>query len=135
MYNTHEGQNFIPSGLDSTVLVNGFNSSVASFQQWLSGFVPGLSTKQIGEVESLYYPAEGSTETIDSYDTSYIRAGLIYRDVVLACPAYWIASAATEKGYLGEYTISPATHGSDTIYVCSSLFIAIFFFTWIISWF
>ncbi|KGO39645.1 Carboxylesterase, type B [Penicillium expansum] len=115
MYNSHEGQNFVPSGLDSTVSVNGFNSSVASFHQWLSGFVPGLSTKSIGEVESLY-PAEGSTETIDSYNTSYVRAGLVYRDVVLACPAYWIASAATEKGYLGEYTISPATHGSDTIY-------------------
>ncbi|KGO73825.1 Carboxylesterase, type B [Penicillium italicum] len=97
------------------VLVTGFNSSVASFHQWLSGFVPGLSAEEISDVESLY-PAEGSTETIDSYNTSYVRAGLVYRDVVLACPAYWIASAATEKGYLGEYTISPATHGSDTIY-------------------
>jgi len=120
MYNSHEGENFIPSGLKSAINVNGFNSSVASFHHWLTGFVPGLSSKQIGQVESIYYPAEGDTETIESYNTSYVRAGLIYRDVVLACPAYWIASAATVKGYLGEYTISPATHGSDTIYVCSS---------------
>ncbi|KAJ6180167.1 hypothetical protein N7519_010628 [Penicillium mononematosum] len=119
MYNSHEGENFVPSGLDSPILLNGFNSSAASFHQWLSGFVPGLSGKQIGEVETLY-PAEGSTETIDSYNTSYVRAGLVYRDVVLACPAYWISSAATERGYLGEYTISPAKHASDTIYVCSS---------------
>jgi carboxylesterase type B len=121
MYNTHEGQNFVPPGLDSAVSVNGFNSSVASFRRWLTGFVPGLSNKQIGEVVTIHYPAEGSTETIDSYNVSYVRAGLVYRDLVLACPAYWLASAAREKGYLGEYTISPAMHASDTIYVCSSL--------------
>jgi carboxylesterase type B len=119
-YNSHEGENFIPPGLKSTADVSGFNSSVASFHDWLTGFVPGLSAKQIGHVESIYYPAEGETETIGGYNTSYTRAGLVYRDVVLACPAYWIASAATVKGYVGEYTISPATHGSDTIYVCSS---------------
>ncbi|OGE52631.1 hypothetical protein PENARI_c009G10437 [Penicillium arizonense] len=116
MYNSHEGQNFVPSGLDSAVSVNGFNSSIESFQSWLTGFVPGLSAKQIKQVESVYYPAVGSTETIAQYNTSLVRAGLVYRDVVLACPAYWIASAASRNGYLGEYTISPATHGSDTIY-------------------
>ncbi|KAJ5770615.1 uncharacterized protein N7511_002666 [Penicillium nucicola] len=116
MYNSHEGQNFVPSGLDSAVSVNGFNSSIQSFHGWLAGFVPGLSVKQIKKVESVYYPAVGSTETIAQYNTSLVRAGLVYRDVVLACPAYWIASAAKRKGYLGEYTISPATHGSDTIY-------------------
>lgn len=120
MYNSHEGENFIPSGLKSVVDVNGFNSSVESFHTWLTGFVPGLSTKEISQVESIYYPAIGSTETIENYNTSYVRAGLIYRDVVLACPAYWIASASSIKGYLGEYTISPATHGSDTIYVSST---------------
>ncbi|CAG7920492.1 unnamed protein product [Penicillium olsonii] len=114
MYNTHEGENFIPSGLASED-GNGFNSSTASFHDWLTGFVPGLSKKQIGQVESIYYPARGTTETTE-YNTSYVRAGLVYRDVVLACPAYWIASAASKKGYLGEYTISPAKHASDTIY-------------------
>ena len=32
MYNSHEGENFVPSGLDSAVLLNGFNSSVISFR-------------------------------------------------------------------------------------------------------
>jgi carboxylesterase type B len=121
MYNSHEGQNFVPSGLDSATSVNGFNSSVESFHSWLTGFLPDLSAKQIEQVESVYYPVAGSTETIAKYNTSFVRAGLIYRDVVLACPAYWIASAANKKGYLGEYTISPATHGSDTIYVSRHL--------------
>jgi carboxylesterase type B len=117
MYNTHEGQNFVPPGLDSTVSESGYNSSDASFHQWVTGFLPGLSPKQIQEVENVYYPADGSTETISEYNTTFVRAGLIYRDVVLACPAYWMASAAKKRGYVGEYTISPATHGSDTIYV------------------
>ncbi|KAJ5668983.1 Carboxylesterase type B [Penicillium macrosclerotiorum] len=115
MYNSHEGQNFVPSGLEGSTSTNGYNSSTASFDQWLAGFLPGLSTKQIEAVKN-YYPADGSTETIDEYNTTYVQAGLIYRDVVLACPAYWIASDAQRRGYIGEYTISPATHGSDTIY-------------------
>jgi carboxylesterase type B len=133
MYNSHEGQNFVPSGLDSAVSVNGFNSSVESLHSWLTGFVPGLSAKQIKQVESVYYPAVGSTETIAQYNTSLVRAGLVYRDVVLACPAYWIASAASRKGYLGEYTISPATHGSDTIYVCSYSFLFLFGYVFVLD--
>lgn len=117
MYNTHEGQNFVPPGLGDSTSENGYNSSTASFHQWLTGFLPGLSTKEVQAVEEVYYPLEGSTETIHVYNTTYVRAGLIYRDVVLACPAYWIASHASKRGYVGEYTISPATHGSDTIYV------------------
>ncbi|KAJ6120138.1 hypothetical protein N7523_004418 [Penicillium sp. IBT 18751x] len=116
MYNTHEGQNFVPPGLDSTALENGYNSSDASLHGWVTGFLPGLSMEEIKDVEEMYYPTDGHTETIAEYNTTFVRAGLIYRDVVLACPAYWMALAAKKRGYLGEYTISPATHGSDTIY-------------------
>ncbi|KAJ5140466.1 hypothetical protein N7448_003874 [Penicillium atrosanguineum] len=108
MYNTHEGQNFVPP-VDIT-------PPMRAFIDGLGGFLPGLSAEEIKEVEEVYYPADGSTETIAEYNTTYVRAGLIYRDVVLACPAYWMASAAKKRGYVGEYTISPATHGSDTIY-------------------
>ncbi|RAH70447.1 putative carboxylesterase [Aspergillus aculeatinus CBS 121060] len=115
MYNSHEGENFVPAGLGSTTTTStGFNSSLASFQSWVSGFVPGLTSHEISLLESQYYPPVGSTETIDDYNTTLVRAGLIYRDLVLACPAYWVASAAGTNGYLGEYTISPAKHGSDT---------------------
>jgi carboxylesterase type B len=117
MYNSHEGENFVPTGLKSVESVNGFNSSAEGFRYWLTGFLPRFSESQIRLVEDVYYPAVGSTETIDDYNSTFVRAGLVYRDVVLACPAYWVGSGAEEKGYLGEYTISPATHGSDTIYV------------------
>ncbi|KAJ5815577.1 hypothetical protein N7474_007354 [Penicillium riverlandense] len=116
MYNTHEGQNFIPPDLDGTASEDGYNSSVASFREWVNGFLPGLSARQIRAVESVYYPPVGSSETISQYNSTFIRAGLIYRDVVLSCPAYWVASAATGRGYVGEYTIPPATHGSDFIW-------------------
>ncbi|PWY93270.1 alpha/beta-hydrolase [Aspergillus sclerotioniger CBS 115572] len=114
MYNAHEGQNFIPSGLDSTSS-DGFNSSLASFHDWLTGFVPGLSSTDIDLIESTYYPVSGSAETL-TYNTTYVRAGLVFRDLVLACPAYWVASAANKRGYVGEYIIPPATHGSDTVW-------------------
>lgn len=120
MYNTHEGENFIPPGLANAQNSGTppFNSSTASFDGWLAGYLPGLSPDELDEVRSLY-PEAGSAEAVPSYNGSYTRAGLIYRDTVLACPAYWLAGAAPEGNYLGEYSISPAKHGSDTIYVSS----------------
>lgn len=117
IYNTHEGENFVPSGLSHASNTGSppFNSSAESFDNWLSGFMPGLSEADLEEAKTLY-PQAGSSEAIASYNGSYTRAALIYRDSVLACPAYWMAGAAPEGGYLGEYSISPAKHGSDTIY-------------------
>lgn len=119
-YNLHEGENFIPPGLQHAASTpdSPFNSSSASFTAWLTGFLPDLSPVDVARVEALY-PASGTAEEI-SYNTTYIRAGLVYRDVVLACPAYWLANKA-EKGWLVEYTISPAKHASDTVYVRPSL--------------
>lgn len=105
MYNAREGENFTPGGLGSG----------AAFGRWLAGFLPGLAPADLARVEVLY-PPEGSTETM-RYSTGGARAGLIYRDVVLACPAYWMAGAAPKGAWLGEYTISPAQHASDTYWV------------------
>lgn len=120
MYNLHEGENFVPPGLQSVNSTGSppFNSSLASFDSWLSGFLPNFSAVELALVKQLY-PAAGTAEELGTYNTTYTRAGLIYRDVVLACPAYWMAGSAHQTGYLGEYTISPAKHGSDTIWVKS----------------
>lgn len=116
-YNLHEGENFIPPGFQNERTASeGFNSSVSSFDVWLTGFLPGLRGKDVAKAKSLY-PTTGTAEEI-SYNTTYVRAGLLYRDLVLACPAYWLSEKA-EKGWLIEYTISPAKHASDTIYVSS----------------
>lgn len=118
VYNTHEGENFIPPGLAdaSNTGTHPFNSSVESFDNWLSGYMPGLSEEDLDQAKTLYSQA-GSSEAIASYNDSYTRAGIIYRDTVLACPAYWMATAAPKGSYLAEYSILPAKHGSDTIYV------------------
>ncbi|KAG8628802.1 hypothetical protein KVT40_002667 [Elsinoe batatas] len=136
MYNTHEGENFIPPGLQNAATnlsapigsSTSFNSTPASLESWVRGFLPTLDAAQLSTLLDLY-PLSGSAENIPAYNTSYTRAGLIYRDLILACPAYWLASAFTPsnsttysssrsggKGYLGEYTISPAKHASDTQY-------------------
>ncbi|GAB7352546.1 hypothetical protein MBLNU459_g2935t1 [Dothideomycetes sp. NU459] len=116
MYNLHEGENFVPPGLQNATNSGSppFNSSLASFDAWLSGYLPGLSPRSLAAVKTVYYPPEGAAEQLPRYDTSYVRAGLVYRDTTLACPALWMASAARKQGYLGQYTISPATHGADT---------------------
>lgn len=82
--------------------------------------MPRFSKRSIQRVKALY-PEIGSTETISNYNTTYGRAQLIYRDVVLACPAYWMAGAAHKNSYFGEYTISPAKHASDTTWVSNAL--------------
>ncbi|KAH8690582.1 carboxylesterase [Talaromyces proteolyticus] len=115
VYNAHEGENFIPPGLQNISTVNEYNSSLASYDTWLRGFLPRFTEAQLGEVNRLY-PAVGSAETIATYNTTYERAQLIYRDLVLACPSYWLSSSAKIQGWLSEYAIPPAKHGSDTIY-------------------
>lgn len=112
-YNLHEGANFIPPGLKSATTTSGFNSSSASFDDWLRGYLPSLQSTDLQALKTLY-PEQGSAEEI-AYNDSYTRAGLVYRDLQLACPAYWL-SASARKGSLIEYTISPAKHASDTIY-------------------
>ncbi|GAB1733421.1 hypothetical protein NU195Hw_g3778t1 [Hortaea werneckii] len=118
MYNLHEGENFIPPGLDrsSDYAVEGspaFNSSLASFEDWLHGYLPFMSARNLKQVRRLY-PSSGSAEELPAYNSTYVRAGLIYRDTVLTCPALWMAEASRKHAYLGEYTIDPATHGADT---------------------
>ncbi|KAF3040267.1 hypothetical protein E8E12_004376 [Didymella heteroderae] len=113
-YNLHEGENFIPPGFQNAATASdGFNASVASFDTWLAGFLPDLRDKDTARARTLY-PVSGSAEEL-SYNTTYVRAGLLYRDLVLACPAYWLSDKA-DKGWLIEYTIAPAKHASDTIY-------------------
>lgn len=116
------GENFIPPGLANTQNSGSplFNSSIASFNTWLQGFLPDFSDRNIQHVTSMY-PDSGSSEGISAYNTTYTRAGFIYRDLVLACPAYWMARASRKQSYVGEYMISPAKHASDTEWVCLSL--------------
>ncbi|PBP27679.1 hypothetical protein BUE80_DR001327 [Diplocarpon rosae] len=108
------GEDFIPLSLafaqNSGDLP--FDSSASSFNGWLKGFLPGLSAQDIERVEALY-PAIGSVDNAPTYNTSYTQAGLIYRDVAFACPSYWIAGAARNISYLGEYVVLPAKHSSD----------------------
>ncbi|KAF2823534.1 alpha/beta-hydrolase [Ophiobolus disseminans] len=121
-YNLHEGENFIPPGFSSATTsptdgfnssLASFNSSLASFDSWLTGYLPALTPSDIAAIKALY-PPSGTAEEI-TYNTTYVRAGLLYRDLVLACPAYWLARSA-KKGWLIEYTISPAKHASDVQY-------------------
>ncbi|KAF6815930.1 carboxylesterase [Colletotrichum sojae] len=116
LHNTHEGENFIPPGFQGAADAGSppFNSSEASFDAWLRGFLPGFKECEIEAVKKLY-PESGVTETI-SYNTTYVRAGLIYRDVVLSCPAYWFSGSASKGGWLGEYSLNPSKHASDTVW-------------------
>jgi len=128
MYNTREGDYFMPPGLrePAPTIISGtpwFNSSEASLDIWLRGYLPTFSEKDIQNVKRLY-PGAGETETM-RYNDTFTRAGLIYRDSVLACPAFWaVGNVAPEKGtaWMGEYTVAPANHASDTIWVSLSLF-------------
>ena len=118
-YNLHEGENFIPPGFANTTTgSDGFNSSLASFDSWLQGYLPDFHAADFNALNSLY-PASGQAEELQ-WNSTYERAGLVYHDLQLACPAYWLSKKA-ERGWLIEYTISPAKHGSDVQYVRLSL--------------
>jgi len=108
-YNTHEGESFVTKTL-STVSSTPYNSTEAGFVAWVTAFLPDFTARELEQIKMLY-PSSGVTETM-SYNTTFARAGLIYRDTVLACPAYWLA-AASRKSWLGEFTIGPALHVSQ----------------------
>ncbi|KAJ8120810.1 hypothetical protein ONZ43_g2578 [Nemania bipapillata] len=114
MYNTHEGENFVPPGLKSSIDTGTppFNATVASFDKWVSGYLPSLSLSDLRKLKGLY-PEVGSAEHVTSYNDSFTRAGLVYRDSTLACPGYWMSGSAQDGSWVGEYTISPAQHASD----------------------
>lgn len=120
MYNTHEGESFVPTGLGSATSTGDapqFNASVASFREWVAGYLPGFSSADRQRLEQLY-PPSGSMGTLrGGYNDTYTRAGLVYRDSVLACPAYWMTGTAPRGSWLGEYTIAPAKHASDVYWV------------------
>ena len=110
MYNTHEGEGFTPAAL------RGQPGGAESFDDWLRGYLPALTADDLARVGAAY-PAVGSAESIPRYDDARTRAGLVYRDSVLACPAFWTAGSAARGRWLGEYTMPPAEHASDVYWV------------------
>jgi carboxylesterase type B len=127
MYNTREGDYFMPPGLREPTSSGAppFNSSEASFDEWLKGYLPKVGNDDLKAVKRLY-PAVGTTERLQ-YNDTFTRASMIYRDSVLACPNLWtvnlVANGAKRddkdhRGWIAEYSISPANHASDVDWVC-----------------
>ncbi|PSR82203.1 Alpha/Beta hydrolase protein [Coniella lustricola] len=120
LYNSYDGSDFVDTSL---ALAQGspYNATAAGFDSWLADFLPRFSAGKLQSVRELY-PAVGKTDSPEwSWNTSFARAAYIYRDVSLACPAFWIASTvAKEAGtsWLAEYAVPPAEHGSDEPYIC-----------------
>ncbi|KAK4215976.1 carboxylesterase [Rhypophila decipiens] len=118
-YNTHEGENFLPPLLLHDDDQQDPPEGSVAFTTWLTGFLPNLMTQDLKAVKMMY--PETTTETMvkNSSSVPTVRAGLIYRDVVLACPAYWLTGAAAAssssssdgvyKGFVGAFASFFAT--------------------------
>lgn len=126
MYNRYEGTPFLNGALNrptsllpsspgyTNTRADNFNSTTSGFRYWLSGFLPTLTPAQLSTIEDLY-PASPTDLAASNYTTTHDRAGFIYRDLVLTCPSIWLAlSPSSLPSYIGEYTILPARHASDT---------------------
>ncbi|ERS99866.1 hypothetical protein HMPREF1624_03232 [Sporothrix schenckii ATCC 58251] len=118
-YNTHEGENFVPTWLFPKRAANATaDDDGRQFHTWLLRYLPTLNADDVAQVGRLY-PLTGDVEDGRGADRAYSdgnpfgRAGLVYRDVTLACPAYWMTTLAATS-WLAEYSISPAKHASDT---------------------
>lgn len=124
----NEGPSFVPQLIHSEQdLVN-----------WLQLTFPLFSNNDIAKI-LLYYPSSNSTTnttagvfatTGDSGPTALNqsnvgtgqqqRANNIYAETTFICPSYWLAEAYSEnnfgksKAYKYQYSVLPATHGSDT---------------------
>lgn len=108
VYNTHEGENFVPDALMTT----------QTYDSWVKAYLPSFSDRQFQKLNELYPVYEA-----DGVNGSYKRAAGVYRDSVLACPALWTTAAIAKtgkKGYLVEFSVSPGKHASDTQYVSTT---------------
>lgn len=136
MYNTHEGESFVPAYLSNDTQNAQPNDPV--LREWLRGYLPRFDEAQLAEVEELYPLSlvDGGTEAetagqelddLDTLNSTRARAGRVYRDSVLTCPGFWMAQAAVakdgeegdreDKALVGEYAIPPAKHSNDVVYV------------------
>ncbi|KAK8231480.1 putative carboxylesterase [Phyllosticta capitalensis] len=135
MYNTHEGESFVPAYLSNDTQNAQPNDPV--LREWLRGYLPRFDEAQLAEVEELYPLSlvDGGTEAetagqelddLDTLNSTRARAGRVYRDSVLTCPGFWMAQAAVakdgeegdreDKAFVGEYAIPPAKHSNDVVY-------------------
>lgn len=110
-FNSDEGVGFVDPLLENATGMP-YNSTEAGFDAWLADFLPRFANNQLQAAKKLY-PAVGETDTDWSWNTTFGRASFVYRDTALACPAFWLASAAPRKGWLGEYAAPPAHHVSS----------------------
>ncbi|ORY66987.1 uncharacterized protein BCR38DRAFT_407010 [Pseudomassariella vexata] len=88
----------------------GVNSSAAGFDYALRGCLSHFTVDELTEMK-LLYPASGTTKNIE-YNTNFAQAGLISRDIVLACLGYWLASSV-DREWQGKYIVIPAVHPSS----------------------
>ncbi|CAK7201090.1 hypothetical protein SEUCBS139899_003792 [Sporothrix eucalyptigena] len=118
-YNTHEGENFVPTWLFPK---KSNSSDEDEFHNWLARYLPDLMANDVVQVNKLY-PAAGDVvgkgdEAYAAYSANnpFGRAGLVYRDVTLTCPAYWMTGLTQNNSttWIAEYSIAPAKHASDT---------------------
>ncbi|KAK5071993.1 hypothetical protein LTR64_004227 [Lithohypha guttulata] len=124
----NEGLSFVPQ------LISSEDDLVA----WLRLTFPLFSNNDIAKI-LLYYPSSNATTnssedvfatTGDSGPTALNqsnvgtgqqqRANNIYAETTFICPSYWLAEAYSDgdfgqgKAYKYQYSVLPATHGSDT---------------------
>ncbi|CAK7214911.1 hypothetical protein SBRCBS47491_002311 [Sporothrix bragantina] len=121
-YNTHEGENFVPTWLFPKNSNSSDSDDDNEFQTWLVRYLPDLTADDVAQVNRLY-PSTGDVvgkgdESYAAYSTGnpFGRAGLVYRDVTLSCPAYWMTGLTKKNSssWMAEYSIAPAKHASDT---------------------
>ncbi|KAF3769304.1 alpha/beta-hydrolase [Cryphonectria parasitica EP155] len=136
LFNANEGESFVDPSLLLDDSLDGigdgadgglgtgplpYNGTAAGFDAWLADLLPRLNATQTTAVKQLY-PAEGTTDVAGwSWNTTFGRASYLYRDLVLACPAYWIASTAPGTGYLAQWTVPPANHVTPFVWYWNTI--------------
>ncbi|CAK7225478.1 hypothetical protein SCUCBS95973_005878 [Sporothrix curviconia] len=121
-YNTHEGENLVPPWLFRKKDDASNGDDEKEFHVWLARYLPDLAADDVAQIDKLY-PSAGDIvyqgdEAYAAYSAGspFGRAGLVYRDVTLSCPAYWMTGLARSNasGWMAEYSIAPAKHAGDT---------------------
>ncbi|KAH8649083.1 Alpha/Beta hydrolase protein [Xylariales sp. PMI_506] len=114
-YVTWEGQFFLPKSMKhSEWTETGFNFSNAGFESWLKNYLPSVTNETYNRILEVY-PIQGSAEVIGDWHNPYERASILYRDLQLACPAYFLASTKKD-GYMFQYNIGASSHGDDAVF-------------------
>ncbi|KAJ7456044.1 Alpha/Beta hydrolase protein [Mycena galericulata] len=101
----------VTNAFEGTVFVNQSTAATANATQYALDLFPNFGPVQADTVGKLYA----------GLGTQLFQESAIHGESIFICPTYYALQAFAGRSFKGEFSIPPATHGTDILYYFPSL--------------